>query len=106
MSHASTQRSRFAALWSGETGVDPYAFAVANPYQDWFGQALFVGKGVFDVDAFYHALVNRIPDNRVLSHDILEGAFCALASWPTSKSLRINRDAVRTSAAGAPLDSW
>ncbi|SDW93196.1 cyclic beta-1,2-glucan synthetase [Alicyclobacillus hesperidum] len=75
VSHASTQRSRFAALWSGETGIDPYAFAVANPYQDWFGQALFVGKGVFAVDAFYHALVDRIPDNRVLSHDILEGGF-------------------------------
>ncbi|WP_051344229.1 GH36-type glycosyl hydrolase domain-containing protein [Alicyclobacillus herbarius] len=75
MSFASTQKSRFAELWAGEPGIDPYAFAASNPYQDLFDQAMFVGKGIFDVEAFRKTLVNRIPDNQVLSHDILEGGF-------------------------------
>lgn len=75
VSPRSTQVSRFARLWSGETGVDPYAFAISNPYQDWFGRGLFVGKGLIDVDAFHAILADRIPDNQVLSHDILEGGF-------------------------------
>ncbi|WP_304457981.1 GH36-type glycosyl hydrolase domain-containing protein [Alicyclobacillus sendaiensis] len=75
VSPRSTLVSRFARLWSGETGVDPYAFAISNPYQDWFGRGLFVGKGLIDVDSFHAVLCHRIPDNRVLSHDILEGGF-------------------------------
>jgi cyclic beta-1,2-glucan synthetase len=71
----STQSSRFAALWAGEPGIDPYAFAVSNVYQDLFGHAIFVGKGIFDVEAFRKTLVNRIPDHSVLSHDLLEGGF-------------------------------
>ncbi|WP_018130856.1 GH36-type glycosyl hydrolase domain-containing protein [Effusibacillus pohliae] len=68
-------RSRFAALWAGEPGIDPYAFAVSDPYQDGLGQGIFTGKGIFDVDAFAQVLCERIPDNRVLSHDLLEGGF-------------------------------
>ncbi|UOF89814.1 carbohydrate-binding protein [Fodinisporobacter ferrooxydans] len=75
VSFESVQKSRFAALWAGEPGIDPYAFAVSNPYQDLFGQAIFVGKGIFDVEAFRKTLVNRIPDHHVLSHDLLEGGF-------------------------------
>jgi cyclic beta-1,2-glucan synthetase len=75
VSFESTQKSRFAALWAGEPGIDPYAFAASNPYQDFFGQAVFVGKGIFDVDVFRKTLVRRIPDNQVLSHDVLEGGF-------------------------------
>jgi cyclic beta-1,2-glucan synthetase len=71
----STQKSRFAALWAGEPGIDPYAFAVSNAYQDLFGHAIFVGKGIFDVEAFRKTVVNRIPDHHVLSHDLLEGGF-------------------------------
>jgi cyclic beta-1,2-glucan synthetase len=75
VSYESTGRSRFAALWASEPGIDPYAFAVSNPYQDFFGQAIFVGKGIFDVEVFRKTLVSRIPDNQVLSHDLLEGGF-------------------------------
>lgn len=75
MSYESTQKSRFAQLWAGEPGIDPYAFAASNPYQDLFGQVAFVGKGIFDVEAFRVTLAHRIPDNRVLSHDLLEGGF-------------------------------
>ncbi|WAH36810.1 GH36-type glycosyl hydrolase domain-containing protein [Alicyclobacillus dauci] len=82
VSFESTQKSRFAALWTGEPGIDPYAFAVANPHQDLFGKAAFVGKGIFDVEAFHKTVANRIPDNHVLSHDVLEGGFlrCGFAS--------------------------
>ncbi|SIS93756.1 GH36-type glycosyl hydrolase domain-containing protein [Alicyclobacillus vulcanalis] len=75
VSPKSSQVSHFARLLSGETGVDPYAFAISNPYQDWFSRGLFVGKGLIHVDAFHAVLCDRIPDNRVLSHDILEGGF-------------------------------
>ncbi|HEY2420267.1 MAG TPA: glucoamylase family protein [Neobacillus sp.] len=75
VSFESTQSSRFAALWAGEPGIDPYAFAVSNVYQDLFGHAIFVGKGIFDVDTFRKTLVSRIPDHSVLSHDLLEGGF-------------------------------
>ncbi|WEG14527.1 glucoamylase family protein [Pullulanibacillus sp. KACC 23026] len=75
VSFESTQSSRFAALWAGEPGIDPYAFAVSDVYQDFFSHAIFVGKGIFDVEAFRKTLVDRIPDHSVLSHDLLEGGF-------------------------------
>jgi cyclic beta-1,2-glucan synthetase len=75
MSHEATMRSRLATLLSGDPGFDPYAFAISDPYQDGFGQGIFTGKGIFDVDTFYELLCERIPENRVLSHDLLEGGF-------------------------------
>lgn len=75
MSHEASMKSRFARLWSTDSGVDPYAFAVSDPYQDGLGQGIFTGKGIFAVDTFYQVLCERIPDNRVLSHDLLEGGF-------------------------------
>jgi cellobiose phosphorylase len=75
VSHESAMRSRFARLWSGEPGIDPYAFAVSDPYQDGLDVGIFTGKGIIDVDAFRAVLRERIPDNRVLSHDLLEGGF-------------------------------
>ena len=75
ISHGAALRSRFAYLWSADPGIDPYAFAVSDPYQDGLGQGIFTGKGIFDVDAFARVLCERIPENRVLSHDLLEGGF-------------------------------
>ncbi len=75
ISHASALRSRWANLWSADPGIDPYAFAVSDPYQDGLGQGIFTGKGIFDVEAFAQVLCERIPENRVLSHDLLEGGF-------------------------------
>ncbi|WP_137669679.1 GH36-type glycosyl hydrolase domain-containing protein [Paenibacillus naphthalenovorans] len=75
ISHESSLRSRLAYLWSGDPGIDPYAFAVSDPYQDGLGQGIFTGKGIFDVSAFAQVLCERIPENRVLSHDLLEGGF-------------------------------
>jgi cellobiose phosphorylase len=75
VSHESAMRSRFARLWSGEPGIDPYAFAMSDPYQDGLDVGIFTGKGILDVDTFRAVLRERIPDNRVLSHDLLEGGF-------------------------------
>lgn len=75
VSYRSAMASRFAWLWSADPGVDPYAFAVSDPYQDGLGQGIFTGKGIFDVAVFDRVLCERIPENRVLSHDLLEGGF-------------------------------
>lgn len=75
MAYESAQKSRLSALWVSEPGLDPYAFAISDPYQDSVGQGIFTGKGIFDVDTFDVVLGNRFPENRVLSHDLLEGGF-------------------------------
>ncbi len=68
-------RSRYARLWGSEPGIDPYTRAVSDVYQDLFGEGSFIGKGIYDVDAFERALKGRFPENRVLSHDLLEGCY-------------------------------
>ncbi len=68
-------RSRYARLHSNDAGIDPYTRAVSDVYQDWFQEGSFIGKGIYDVDAFEHALAGRFPENRILSHDLLEGCY-------------------------------
>jgi len=70
---ASAAGSLFAWLYSGHTGVDPYTSAVSDTYQDLFGEGIFTGKGLFDVDAFIAALDDCVPENALLSHDLFEG---------------------------------
>src|SRR6185312_5168147 len=65
----------YASLFGGDAGVDPYTRAVSDTYQDLFGEGSFIGKGIYDVDAFEQVLANRFPDNRILSHDLLEGCY-------------------------------
>ena len=64
-----------AALYSGETGFDVYARAVSDAYQDLFGEGIFTGKGIYDVQAFHEVLNHRFPRNALLSHDLIEGAY-------------------------------
>ena len=68
-------RSRYTRLYGGEPGIDPYTRAVSDVYQDVFGEGSFIGKGIYDVEAFERALGGRFPDNRILSHDLLEGCY-------------------------------
>src|SRR5512140_3739072 len=68
-------RSRYARLYAAEPGIDPYTRAVSDMYQDVFGEGSFIGKGIYDVDAFESCLKGRFPDNQVLSHDLLEGCY-------------------------------
>ena len=70
-----TNRSLYARLHSGESGIDPYTRTVSDVYQDLFDEGSFIGKGIYDVDAFEHVLAGKLPVNRILSHDLLEGSY-------------------------------
>ena len=68
-------RSRYARLCGSEAGIDPYTRVVSDVYQDLFGEGSFIGKGIYDVDAVEQVLKGRFPENRILSHDLLEGCY-------------------------------
>ena len=68
-------RSWYARLQGGDPGIDPYTRAVSDVYQDVFREGSFIGKGIYDVDAFERALNGRFPENRILSHDLVEGCY-------------------------------
>jgi cyclic beta-1,2-glucan synthetase len=67
--------SLFQRIFTSPSGLDPYAFAVSDVYQDLFGEGSYSGKGIYDVDAFEAALDGRLPESVILSHDLLEGIF-------------------------------
>ncbi|CDX24820.1 Protein ndvB [Mesorhizobium sp. ORS 3324] len=71
--------SFFQRVFSANRGLDPYVFAVSDVYQDVFGDGSFTGKGLYHVDAFEAALKDRIEENTILSHDLLEGALARAA---------------------------
>ena len=67
--------SFYQRLFSAPGGIDPYAAAASDVYQDLFGEGSYTGKGIYDIDAFEAALAGRVPDNTMLSHDLFEGVF-------------------------------
>jgi cyclic beta-1,2-glucan synthetase len=67
--------SEYARLAGSEPGIDPYTLAISDVYQDLFAEGSFIGKGIYDVDAFERALKDRLPEERILSHDLLEGCY-------------------------------
>ncbi|HSP40540.1 MAG TPA: hypothetical protein VLN46_03840, partial [Gillisia sp.] len=71
----SARKTWFSKIFSGNVGIDPYSAAVSDIYQDLSGEAIFTGKGIYDVRAFHHVLCNRLPENRILSHDLLESTY-------------------------------
>jgi cyclic beta-1,2-glucan synthetase len=75
----SATRSRLASLYSGQTGFDIYTRAISDVYQDLFGEGIFTGKGIYEVDALRETLERRFPDNALLSHDLIEGAYARAA---------------------------
>jgi cyclic beta-1,2-glucan synthetase len=93
-------KSWYARLWGGETGIDPYTRVVSNLYQDVFGEGSYIGKGIYDVDAFEKALGGRFPENRILSHDLIEGCYARSGllsdvqlyeEYPSQYSTDVNR---------------
>ena len=72
---AEHEGSAFQRIFSGSAGIDPYASAVSDVYQDLFGEGSFTGKGIYDLDAFAAAMEDRVPENALLSHDLFEGVF-------------------------------
>lgn len=75
VSSPSPHASRYELMYGGEIGIDPYTRTVSDVYQDVFGEGSFIGKGIYDVDAFEQVLHARMPENRILSHDLLEGCY-------------------------------
>jgi cyclic beta-1,2-glucan synthetase len=67
--------SVFQRVFSSAAGIDPYAFAVSDVYQDLLDEGSYSGKGIYDVDVFEAALSGRVPDDTLLSHDLFEGTF-------------------------------
>lgn len=97
--HGAT-RSGFTRLHENESGIDPYTRVTSDVYQDIFGEGSYIGKGIYDIDAFEKAVHNRFPENRILSHDLLEGSYarCGFASdiqfyedYPARYQIDINR---------------
>lgn len=72
---ASAGRTDFSRIYAGQGGTDPYGGASGEIYMDSFGRGGFAGKGIIDVDAFMLCMDGRVPENTVLSHDTLEGAY-------------------------------
>ncbi|WP_435171592.1 GH36-type glycosyl hydrolase domain-containing protein [Falsirhodobacter sp. 1013] len=73
------EASLFQRMFSAHRGLDPYVFTVSDTYQDFAGEGSFTGKGLYDIDAFAAATEGRMPENTVLSHDLLEGSFARAA---------------------------
>ncbi len=69
------QSTPYQKIISGPGGVDPYAAAVSDVYQDLFGEGSYTGKGIYEIDAFERALAGKVPENALLSHDLFEGLF-------------------------------
>lgn len=93
------QQSWFSYIYGGELGVDPYTRVVSDLYQDLFGEGSFIGKGIYDVDAF-ERFCGHFPENTILSHDLLEGCHCRSAflsdvilyeDYPTSYAADVKR---------------
>ncbi len=103
VSIVSANKTLFSKIFSGETGIDMYTTAVSDVYQDLFGEGIFTGKGIYDVDVFNYMLKDEIPENTVLSHDLLEGSYVRTAlvtdvefidgypAYYNSSSMRLHR---------------
>ena len=90
----------FTQIFAGAGGIDSYTNAISDLYQDNFGEGIFTGKGIYDLNVFSKVLKNAIPENTVLSHDLLEGCYlrCGLATdimlmdgYPTKYNSFMNR---------------
>ena len=93
-------KNLFTQIFAGRGGTDTYTNAISDIYQDNFKEGIFTGKGIYDLKVFSKVLKNQIPENTVLSHDLLEGCYlrCGLVSdillmdgYPTKYNSFMNR---------------
>ncbi|HKH62760.1 MAG TPA: glycosyltransferase family 2 protein, partial [Flavitalea sp.] len=75
VSLAGANRTWYTQMHANDSGLDPYTRSVSDVYQDLFHEGSFIGKGIYDVEIFEKTLNDRFPENRILSHDLLEGCF-------------------------------
>ena len=71
----SANATDFALIFAGAGGSEPYSGIASELYNDAFSRGGFGGKGIIDVKALDFCLADRLPENQVLSHDALEGAY-------------------------------
>lgn len=76
---SAASRSDFTRIFAGLGGIDPYGSATSDVYQDIFAEGSFTGKGIFEVASFSACLDKAFPENRILSHDLLEGSYLRAA---------------------------
>ena len=93
-------KNLFTKIFAGQGGTDLYSNAISDVYQDNFGEGIFTGKGIYDLKVFETVMKGAIPENTVLSHDLLEGCYlrCGLVSdimliddYPSKYMSHINR---------------
>ncbi len=93
-------KTLFTRIFAGAGGIDNYTNAISDLYQDNFEEGIFTGKGIYDLEVYEKVLKNQIPENTVLSHDLLEGCYlrCGLVTdillmdgYPTKYNSFINR---------------
>ena len=93
-------KNLFTKIFAGDGGIDCYTNAISDIYQDNFKEGIFTGKGIYDLKVFEQVLEKEIPENTVLSHDLLEGCYlrCGLVSdvmlmdgYPTKYNSFMNR---------------
>jgi cyclic beta-1,2-glucan synthetase len=93
----SAAKTYFSLVFSGQAGLDTYSTACSDIYQDLFGEGIYTGKGIFDLDVFYSVLDKSFPKRRILSHDLLEGSYLRTA---------LLTDVVFVDSYPSKYDSW
>ncbi len=63
----------------GCSGASVYDSMSSELYFDRFGEGTFTGKGLIRTGRYYRNCVGRLPEERVLSHDIIEGGILGTA---------------------------
>ena len=77
--------SRFPEIFGGQSGLAHYSSVISDIYQDIFNEGIYSGKGIYQIEAFYLILNKTIPDNSILSHDLLESCYVRTAFSSTVK---------------------
>lgn len=75
----------FSLIMSGDRGITAYDSLESERYQDLFGEGIFSGKGLINVDAYYSLLNDGLPKERILSHDTVESAYLRAGFVPDVK---------------------
>ena len=97
-------KTLFTKIFAGAGGFDSYSNAISDTYQDNFGEGIFTGKGIYDLHVFSKILNNKIPENTVLSHDLLEG--CYLRSGLASDILLMDGYPTKYNSFMTRLSRW
>ncbi len=101
---AAREATPFHWLFAGQCGVDPYSAASSEIYQDLFGEGTFTGKGLLNVQAMHEVLGGRLPEGRILSHDLAEGAIARCGG--VSDIALIESAPAHADAAAARVKRW